>query len=427
MDHQNPILDKINASAMEISSLASEFIAFNSTTGQEGKLAIHLAKMLSTWGISVETFEVNPDDLAKNYPKEFFRSNFSYEGRSNVLGRVPGTGGGKSLMINFHLDVVNANPEAWKVDPWKGTVQGGMLYGRGAADMKGGMAAALYAIKCILDANVRLKGDLIIAGVIEEEGPGNGTLAVQARGISADGCIIPEPTDLSMALCLTGGVYGLITVTGKSAHSTTHWLGVNALEKAFLVVQGIQEWRNQRMKVGIDPLYMHAPRTASSSPILNMVRTDGSVMGRIPSSVQIRTRATVMPGENPYQVAQAMEKAILSTVLQDNWFIENPPAFHWDVRGGRSYPAKISPDHPLPETLAESFREVTGRSPEVRGFISPADMQHLLNIDPRTPTVMFGPGSLYDAHTDNEKVSIDQMTKASAVLARFILNWCGVV
>ena len=209
------IFSRINASAADVASLAAELISIPSTTGQEGELARHVADLLADWGLEVETFEINPDLLAKQYPKEFRRYNFPYEGRPNVLGKLPGVGGGKSLMINFHLDVVNADPAVWRVDPWKGTVQDGILYGRGAADMKGGMAAALFGIKCILEAKVRLRGDLIIAGVIEEEGPGNGTLAVQARGITADACIIPEPTELSLAPCLTGGVYGFIRCFGK--------------------------------------------------------------------------------------------------------------------------------------------------------------------------------------------------------------------
>jgi len=281
-------------------------------------------------------------------------------------------------------------------------------------------------VKCILDAKVHLKGDLILAGVIEEEGPGNGTLALQARGITADGCIIPEPTGLSMCLGLTGGVYGFISVTGRSAHSTTPWLGVNALEKACLVVRGIEAYRNKRRNIAVDSLFANVPEIPAGSSVINMMRTDGANVGRIPFSVQIRTRATVMPGENPYQVAQDMEKTILNIALQDPWFVDHPPTFVWEVRGGRSYPAKIPSDHPLSRTLAESFREVTGKDPEIRGFISPADMQHLLNIKPTTPTLMFGPGSIYAAHTDHEGVSIDEMTTASAVIASLILRWCGV-
>ena len=204
------------------------------------------------------------------------------------------------------------------------------------------------------------------------------------------------------------------------------WLGINALEKACLVVQGIEAWRKKRKNIPIDPLYSHAPETPSGSPVINVTRTDGSNIGRIPSSVQIRTRATVMPGENPDQVAQAMEETILNTVSQDPWFVEHPLAFVWEIWGGRSYPAKIPSDHPLSRTLTESFREATGKNPEIRGFISPADMQHLLNIKPTTPTLMFGPGSLDAAHSDHEGVSIVEMTTASAVIASLILRWCGV-
>jgi acetylornithine deacetylase len=202
-------------------------------------------------------------------------------------------------------------------------------------------------------------------------------------------------------------------------------VGINALEKAYFVVQGIENWRQQRRSLPLDPLFAHAPETRAASSVTNMQRSDGGNIGRIPAAVQMRIRATVMPGEDPEQIIKGVEKTILAATQEDPWLAKNPPAFSWQSWGGRNYPAKVPVNHPLSTALAQSLRKVIGKEPEFRGFVSPADMQHLNNIEPTTPTVMFGPGNLYAAHADDEGVSIKELATASAVIADFILRWCG--
>jgi acetylornithine deacetylase len=420
------IINEIKSSANNIAALTSEMIAIPSPTGQEGPMADWLAGWLKHEKFDIEMFEIDPESLAQKYPREFYKYNFPYEGRPNVVGQMKGSGGGQSLMINFHMDVVDADPNAWSTDPWAGTVKDGILYGRGACDMKGGAAAALFAVKSILNAGIRLKGDLLIAGVIEEEGPGNGTLALQSKGVRADGCLIPEPTELALCPCLTGGVYGIITTTGRSSHTTTYWEAENALEKSCWLLRGIEAWREKRRNMPLNLLYTYAPDTPAASPLINLVRTDGANIARVPQSVQLWTRATVMPGEDPHVVAAAMEQTILEIARQDPWLKENPPVFIWIVLGGRSYPAALPEKHPLADGLTASYRKVCGCPQQINGFVSPADMQQLLNIQPTTPTIMFGPGSIYTAHSDNECVPLNELADASAVIADFILDWCGV-
>ena len=144
----------------------------------------------------------------------------------------------------------------------------------------------------------------------------------------------------------------------------------------------------------------------------------------IPWAITLTIRATVMPGENPNEIAPALQKTILSVTDQDSWLAQNPPVFAWQIWGGRSYPARLPKDHALSRTLSESFSKVVGKKPEVRGLVSPADMQQLMNIEPSTPTLMFGPGGINSAHTDDEGVSIQDLCLSSAVMADFILNWC---
>jgi len=419
------IVTKIMSAEDEIVDLTSEMIAIPSVTGNEEKMALWVSDWLSGKGFRVESFEIDPEEMARRYPKWFYRWSFPYEGRPNILGRIPGAGGGKSLMINFHLDVVDASPEVWTVNPWEGTVKEGRLYGRGSSDMKGGAAAALYAVQSILDAGIRLKGDLVIAGVIEEEGPGNGTLAMQAHGVQADACIIPEPTELTLSIAVTGGIYGTVSLLGRSAHSTTPWEGVNALEKAYLLLKGIEKWRDRRRRIPLDSLFSHAPETPAASHMVDIARTDGGTRGRIPAAAEMMVRSTVMPGEEPEDLSRAFEETLMAEAVKDPWLASHKPSFSWMILGGRNQPAKLSEDHPLCQVLMKSFETVTESRPRLSGLVSPADMQHLMNIHPTTPTLMFGPGSIYDAHKDDESVPTGELVVASAVMADFILKWCG--
>jgi acetylornithine deacetylase len=425
-DNPNKIQSVILSSEDKIVSLASEMIEIPSPTGQEGKMAAWLMEWLRLNNFKIESFEIDPDAMEKTHKDTFFRWYFPYTDRPNILGKLKGTGNGKSLMINFHLDVVDASAADWSVNPWKGTVKGDALFGRGACDMKGGAAAALFAIKTISDLGIRLKGDVLVAGVIEEEGPGNGTLALQANGIKADACIIPEPTSVTMAVGVTGGIYGFINLTGKSAHSTTPWNGVNAVEKAFHIQNGLESWKKKRKPISIDPLFVDEPEILTAAHIVSIDRTDGGLVGKIPSSACVMVRATVMPGEDPDEMITAFEKIILTETIKDPWLEKHPPIFTWIKMEGRNRPAELSRHHPLSRCLKKSYETIMGAEPKYTGLVSPADMQQLMNIEPTTPTLMFGPGSIYQAHTDDEFVPIKELVQTSAVIADFIVNWCEI-
>jgi len=401
-------------------------VSIPSPTGKESEMALWLAGWLKSNGFSVESFDLDPERLTKRYPEAFYRYSFPYDNRPNVAGILHGKGNGRSLMLNFHLDVVDVDPSLWTRDPWKATVEGDLLYGRGACDMKGGGASILFAVKSIIESGISLKGDLIVSGVIEEEGPGNGILALQERGIRADACVIPEPTDMKLCTALTGGAYLIVTVRGRGAHSTMMWEGVNALEKAEIVVAGIKKWRDLRRGEMKDPRYAHTPDVSASSPVINLMRADNGNIGRIPGRAQVWTRATVMPGEDPRRIADEMQRVILSVTDTDPWLVKEKPEFTWIILGGRSYPAEIRETDESVTLFRESVQLVTGGDPELTGFVSPADMQQLLNIEPRTPTFMFGPGNIAQAHTEDEFVTVDQVLKTSAILADFILRWCGI-
>lgn len=205
---------------------------------------------LDVWDPDIEQLRADPgfQDVAD-----------SYQGRPVVVGVLPGTGGGRSLILNGHIDVVATGPhDEWPHGgPWGGAVVDGHLYGRGASDMKSGLASYIEAIASLNEAGVRLKGDVIVQSVIDEEQGGNGTLAAVLRGYRADGALIGEPTNMTLVTKNAGIRWVRITVSGKSAHGAYRHAGVNAIEKAMLLYQALMTYEAERVKDYSDPLFAH--------------------------------------------------------------------------------------------------------------------------------------------------------------------------
>ena len=157
------------------------------------------------------------------------------------MGVWKGSGNGRSIILNGHIDVVpEGNLNDWEHDPYSGVVRDGRLYGRGSTDMKGGTVSLLLAMEAIKMSGIKLKGDVIFQSVIEEESGGAGTLAAVLRGYRADGAIIPEPSSMKIFPKQQGSIWYRITVKGKSAHGGTRYEGVSAIEKMNIVINELQ-------------------------------------------------------------------------------------------------------------------------------------------------------------------------------------------
>ena len=427
MELAEKIVDRVERDKDQIVDFLRQMVRIPSVTGNEGALAQFVAESLSSMGLQVDSWELNAKELEARYPGYFVNWGHPYQARPNVVGIWRGRRGGRSLLLNGHLDVVSPEPvSAWRHDPWAGEIEDGKLFGRGTCDMKGGNAAMIMALRVLREEGVELKGDVIIESVIEEEGPGNGTLACQARGYRADAGIVAEPTDLEIHVAATGFVGAMIVIEGKPAHVAMAFDGVNAIEKSMTIVKAIQEFRDWRLKSSSHPLYQRYREVAGSSPVLSMERIDSKNMSEVPSKVMLLTASIVMPGETPQAVSQQMEEWIRRAAAEDPWLKDNPPQISCILVGARSHSVEICVDHPLISTLSDALRRVRPEEPIIAGFPAPADWQHLNIIEPRTPTVGFGPGKVKQAHTVDEFVLLDDVIDCTKVLALTIVQWCGV-
>jgi acetylornithine deacetylase len=391
----------------------------NSTRGNESSTQAIIIEKCRQLGLTLDIWEIGGEELLSN--PAYCCDRQSFGGNPNLVAVLKGTGGGKSMILNGHIDVVPVGDEKnWKHDPFSGTIECGKLYGRGATDMKGGNTALLMAIEALIANGIKLKGDVIFQSVIEEESGGAGTLAAVLRGYHADGAIIPEPTNMKIFPKQQGSMWFRITVKGRAAHGGTRYKGVSAIEKALLVIQRLQQLEKDRNARVTDPLFEKIPIPI---PINIGKLMSGEWPSSVPDTAIIEGRMGVSPEETIQSAQLEMEKCLRDISEQDEWLRGNPLKLEWF--GGRWLPGSLENDHPLINELTKSFIDVRGDSPEIEASPWGTDGGILSTIG-NTPVVVFGPGITETAHDANEHIVLEDMFAASEIIARTLLKWCEV-
>jgi acetylornithine deacetylase len=399
--------------------LLQAWVRESSVQGEERSIQESIAKRLTEMGLEVDLWVMEGEELIRH--PYFVSPRTTFENSPNVVGVWKGTGGGRSLILNGHVDVVPAGDRAqWDHDPFSGEILNGKLYGRGSTDMKGGNLSSLLAIQTLQALGVRLKGDVIFQSVVEEESGGAGTLATILRGYKADAALIPEPTNMKIFPKQQGSMWFRLTVKGRSAHGGTRYEGVSAIEKSMLVVQAIARLEKERNDRITDPLYAKLP-----IPIpINIGVIEG---GKWPSSVadlvKLEGRMGVAPGEAMDDARAEMEAALKRLAEQDPWFAEHPVELEWF--GARWVPGAVAEDHPLMDLLQKSFVSVTGKPAVVEASPWGTD-GGLLTVLADTPAIVVGPGVTQVAHYPNEYIELDAVFQCAEIFALTMLEWCGI-
>ncbi len=378
-----------------------------------------VAGFLGQLGFQIETWDVDAEKLDR-FPGSGVKADRDLRGMPVLAGKREGTGDGKSLILNGHYDVVPPGIlENWDHDPFGGEIDGDKLYGRGACDMKGGIAAMLQALKFIKRTGIELKGDITVQTVPEEETSCMGTLSCCQRGYTADAAIIPEPTDMQVLIAMRGSVYGKITVFGRAGHAEMtqpHWSeggAVNAISKAAKVVTAMEDlteqWRTQPDKQHkyLDP-----------DIIIPTVIDGGEWTVTYPEEVVIEFGTCSIPGSEDKM--QDVGDYLLRATAADPWMRENPPQIKFNEDW--FYGAEVDENEPIVQVGMQALADL-GIEPKLRGFGSLTDAIHLINYA-KVPTISFGP-SIKTAHMANEYVKIDELVTTTKGLALAIMRWCG--
>ncbi|MDR1741770.1 MAG: ArgE/DapE family deacylase [Synergistaceae bacterium] len=413
------VLKAVDARRDEMVELARELIRFPTTKGNEAEAQAFYAEKLKELGAEVESFE--PDIEHLTHDPAFVTDRKSFEGSPVVAATLKGSGGGRSLILCGHMDVVDPGAAAWTHSPWDPVVKDGRVYGRGSVDMKGGVAAHYIAAKVIRDMGIELRGDLKILSTVDEECGSCGVLALIDRGYRADAAICTEPVGLKITIATTGSVWFKISVPGKAAHGGIAYSGVNSIYKSIPIIERIRALEEERRLrlFGSVPVYDGAPIAFCAG----VNKIEGGVWPAIvPALTTLEGRVGLSPLEKVEDVKRELEDAVSATAKADPWLSLHAPEIEYYKSRWNS--GCVEEAHPFVEALRRSFAQSEGRDGVMAGMFACSDSGTLITFG-GTPAVDFGPGPQDMAHKTDEYVDIDDLVATSRVVAATILNWCG--
>ncbi len=375
-----------------------------------------LAEAWRADGLDVEAWDLDIPALAAQ--DGFPGMEVSRDSARGVVARWPGTGEGPTLLLLGHTDVVPPGDlAAWSGDPFLPRIEGDRLLGRGSCDMKAGVAAMWFAARALRDAGVRLRGDLVLAAVSGEEDGGLGTYALLDRGLRADACIVPEPTNLDLVPANGGALTFRIRVRGRATHASRRTEGVSAIEKFVPVLDELQRLEARR-NAQVDPLMQRWP---IAYPLSIGTIHAGDWASTVPDLLVAEGRLGVAIGETPAQARADLEAALAALCATDPWLLDHPIEVEW--WGGQFASGRTDPAHPVVTTLGRVHETVGGARCEVYGGPYGSDLRLLVGAG--IPTVHFGPGDSRAAHAPDEWVPISDTIACARTLAAFALEYCG--
>lgn len=413
------VLDRIEANWDEQLRFLQGLVRRPSTLGHEARVQAYVADELAALGLRPESWDVDHAAIAR--AKGYSPASWSYEGRPNVTARWPAArGGGRSIILNGHIDVVPVAPEHhWTFDPWGAEIVGGRMYGRGAADMKSGVSAMVYAVRALREAGVELAGDVILQSVIEEECTGNGALATLVRGQEADAVLIPEPFGPTALVAQVGVMWARIMVRGRGAHVLGADKAVNAFLHARALVEAILELEAQVNAEEKHPAFADVPHPLNYN--VGVVRS-GDWPSAVPPECTLEVRISAYPGQDLARVQERFREHLLAAAARDPWLAEHPPEIGFF--GFQAEGCVVDRNAPLFGALAGAHREVTGGEVEPYASTATTDVR-FFNLYAGTPATCYGPVGA-NLHAPDEWVDLASVRETTKVIAATLVRWCGL-
>jgi acetylornithine deacetylase len=418
-DARKKLLEKIDQSRDKAVAFLRDMVVIPSVTGDEAQIQTFLSKYMTKIGLDVDMWETDWEELKKH--PGYRPVDRGYEGRPNIVATWKGAGGGRSLLLNGHTDVIPVGGgEGWSDNPWSATIKNGRMYGRGTADMKSGVASHIMAVECLKAAGLKPKGDVYINVVIDEEVSGHGTLDTVIRGYKADAGISGETSDLAVQPACIGRIWFEIEIHGKPAGIQKRYEGISGIELGNKIVKAVADLEAKRVATITHPLY---PNALDTLPCIIGSFSAGNYPSAFPANCLLKGSIGTVPGEDHEGVKHSLVDQIARAAAEDPWMKLHPPKVRFV--GYDAQASEIPRDHAIVETVCKNYKEITGRDPQISGRQGAADTR-FLNLYANTPTVIFGPGSTAVMHADDEYVSIDDYMTSIKVMALSICDWCGV-
>ncbi len=390
-------------------------------TTAEVDIQRHLAQAWRAEGLAVDEWDIDLEQITAD--PEFPGMEVARSQAVGVTATLAGTGGGQTLLINGHTDVVPPGDlDAWSGDPFTPRLEQrdgiDVIVGRGACDMKAGLVAGWAAMRAISESGITLRGDVILAPVVGEEDGGLGTFALLRHGISADMCIVPEPTSLDLVPANGGALTFRLIVRGAATHASRRTEGVSAIEKFMPIMQALTAYEAERNS-SVDPLMARWP---IAYPISIGTIHAGDWASTVPDLLTAEGRLGVALDESVADARSRLESAVAAACALDPWLRDHPVEVQW--WGGQFASGRTDLAHPVITELGEVHRELTGAAPLIYGGPYGSDLRLLSGLG-GIPTVQYGPGDAARAHAPDEYVPVDEVITCAKALVQMILRTCA--
>jgi acetylornithine deacetylase len=397
--------------------LLRQLVATPSITGDEAAAQVVVAEVLDDLGLAVDTWSPTREDLA-DHPS-FSDDGLPLGNRPVVVGRLEGQDpDAPPLVLNGHIDVVPVGDEAgWPVSPWNDRLDGDVLRGRGACDMKGGLVAGIAVLSTFVRQGIVPPVPVLLQSVIGEETGGVGTLAAVLRGHTGAAAIVLEPTSLHRCPVGAGAASFRLHVPGRAAHGAMRREGVSAVTKLVPLLAAMQQLEDDRHAAFRHEAFGDDDLVA---PVSVGRVTAGDWPSTVPESLVAEGRFGVLPGETLAEARASLEAAVGDVADADDWLVDHRPVVEWFE--GQFAPGATPLDSPIVAALGAAHDEVVGTPSPVHGVPYGSDLRFFTN-DAAMPAVLYGPGDVAFAHTVDEHVDLGEVFAVAEVVARTVSEW----
>jgi acetylornithine deacetylase len=390
--------------------------------GDEREVQEFVERYLGDLGCETDAFL--PTDVPGITEHPAYLGGRNYEGRPNVVGRKRGAGGGRSLLFSGHMDTVPRGDEPWSVDPFSGVVREGRQYGLGVLDMKGGMAAAMTAVRALNELDVRLAGDLLIETVVDEEfGGANGTLACRLRGYEADVAIVPEPSNLAICPENQGGGMFRISFEGKPGRAA---LGGDPVNPAYAAGRFLDIFRryeaHHAAKRSSSKLFENDPGPPAYVQGVRAGSTALDLFDRVPGACSVDVWIQCYPETSEEELRGDFVSFCEEAARQDEILSVVGPKFEKLIR---FLPGSGVPEgHEIVEVARRAAARIRDGGLPVEGAAFACD-SFMFNLHSDTPALIWGPKGA-NVHAPDEYVEVDALMDLVKMYALTMIEWCGV-
>jgi acetylornithine deacetylase len=410
----------------ELTHLLEDLIRVNTVAippeGNETPGQLVLDKFFRSYGIRPELYETEFVARSKN---PWRRKHRNYKGRKNLVARLPGSGGGRSLLLSGHMDTVPTDLSGWKHSPLEPTLRGGRMSGLGTFDMKGGLVSQAAVLVALKRAEIRPKGDLLFESVVDEEwGGGNGTLAGRMRGDNADACVIAEGTQMEIYRATRGSfVVDLLVRAGSEKDYFSSGEVVSPAIPLGRLLGWVDSWAQHRKTVRARGAYKDFSDAAPVQVLaVEANRMENLLPLSVPLKAGIRVYFQTLPHEDVPALISKIEVSLRRFEKQDPFFkrypVEWSPLLETPLLGH-----ELAASHAWTQCMVKNVEEVRG-SATLTAAPYPCDaflMQRGYNI----PTLVFGPCG-GGAHNPNEYVEMKSLFQSAEAMLLAAIDWCGV-